>query len=256
MAYQQPGQAQYGMQPIQTQPGAGGVQWMSMPSGFAPPPNCPPALAYLSTVDSLVIKQQLEVLEMFSGFETNNKYKITNNMGQLVFFAKEDNDCCTRLMCGPLRPFQMKIFDNARNEVISLDRPLACTGCCCYSCSHQSLEVCCPPGNPIGTIEAEFSFMTPKFAIKDASGSTVLKIKGPTCTINMCGTIEFDVLTSDGQTPIGKITKEWAGFGKELFTDSDTFGVQFPMDLDAKVKATLLGAVFLIDFLYYEKSNN
>ena len=45
---------------------------------------------------------------------------------------------------------------------------------------------------------------------------------------------------------MGKISKEWSGWGKEIFTDGDNFGVSFPLDLDAKVKATLLGLVFLI----------
>jgi hypothetical protein len=45
---------------------------------------------------------------------------------------------------------------------------------------------------------------------------------------------------------------------KEAFTDADNFGVgvSFPLDLDVKVKATLLGAVFLIDFMFFEKSQN
>lgn len=30
----------------------------------------------------------------------------------------------------------------------------------------------------------------------------------------------------------------------------------FPMDLDVRCKATLLGAVFLIDYMFYEKAMN
>ena len=57
---------------------------------------------------------------------------------------------------------------------------------------------------------------------------------------------------------------------KEAFTDADNFGVNFPVDLDVKVKskqltggitctfqikATLMAAVFLIDFMYFEKDD-
>ena len=40
-----------------------------------------------------------------------------------------------------------------------------------------------------------------------------------------------------------------------MFTDAQNFGVTFPIDLDVKVKATLLGATFLIDFMYFEKQS-
>jgi len=68
------------------------------------------------------------------GFETNNKFTIKNSAGQKVFYAVEDTDCCTRNCCGPSRPFEMKILDNYRNEVIHLSRPLACQSCCFPCC--------------------------------------------------------------------------------------------------------------------------
>jgi len=33
---------------------------------------------------------------------------------------------------------------------------------------------------------------------------------------------------------------------REMFTDADFFGVTFPMDLDVRMKAVMLGACFLI----------
>lgn len=261
--YGQPqyGQPQYGQQPVAMaapvqygqQPGAPppGGEWMAMP--MMQVPNCPPALAYLSTLDQLIVKQQMEMLEMFIDFETSNKYKIKNIHGQTIFLAAEDTDCCSRNCFGSLRPFDMKIMDNAKNEMIHLYRPLACDGCC-FPCSRQSMEVSCPPGTVIGSLEKEWSILTPKFLVKDASGQTVLKIEGPLCTMAMCGTVEFEVLSADGSTQVGKISKNWSGIGREMFTDADTFGISFPMDLDVKIKAVLLGAVFLIDYLYFERS--
>lgn len=62
-------------------------------------------------------------------------------------------------------------------------------------------------------------------------------------------------MTKDG-SEVGKISKQWSGLVKEYFTDADNFGVQFPMDLDVKMKACLLGAVFLIDFMFFEETGN
>ena len=55
----------------------------------------------------------------------------------------------------------------------------------------------------------------------------------------------LQVFTKDG-TEVGKVTKQWTGFVQEHFTDADNFGINFPMDLDVRVKATMLGALFLI----------
>lgn len=58
--------------------------------------------------------------------------------------------------------------------------------------------------------------------------------------------LSFQIFANDGTTHVGQIRKQWSGIVKEMFTDADNFGVTFPLDLDVKVKATLLGAIFLI----------
>ncbi len=50
----------------------------------------------------------------------------------------------------------------------------------------------------------------------------------------------------DEVSKIGKISKQWTGLLREAFTDSDNFGIQFPMDLDVRMKAVMIGACFLI----------
>lgn len=54
---------------------------MNIPLGI---PNCPPGLEYLTTIDQLLVKQKVELLEAFTGFETNNKFSIKNSLGQKV----------------------------------------------------------------------------------------------------------------------------------------------------------------------------
>ena len=62
-------------------------------------------------IDQLIVKQKVEMLEAFTGFETKNKYTVKNSMGQDVYKAKEDTDCCTRNICGPQRPYcQVSIY--------------------------------------------------------------------------------------------------------------------------------------------------
>jgi hypothetical protein len=226
--------------------------WMNTPQA---PLNCPPGLEYLAQIDQLLVHQKIELLEVVTGFETNNQYNIKNSLGQQVYFAKEDTDCLTRNCCGPIRPFDMKIFDNFRNEVIHLYRPLACNNCC-FPCCLQSIEISAPPGNLIGVVQQEWSLCIPIFSVKNANYETVLRIEGPFCTISCCGDVDFEVTAIDGETQVGKITKQWSGLVREMFTDSDHFGVTFPIDLDVKMKAVLLGALFLIDMMFFEKTGN
>ena len=100
------------------------------------------------------------------------------------------------------------------------------------------------------------SILEPKYSVKDAEGNVALTIEGPICTFSICGSVEFKVLSPDGSNEVGKISKEWSGFLKETFTDADIFGINFPVDLDVRMKAVLLGACMLIDFNFFEKAKN
>ncbi|ETE59375.1 Phospholipid scramblase 3, partial [Ophiophagus hannah] len=161
----------------------------------------------------------------FIGFEGNNKYEVRNSLGQHIFHAEEQNDCCTRNCCGSLRRFSMRIDDPSGREVIRLVRPLKC------------MEVQSPPGATIGYVVQTWHPFMPRFSIQNVEKETVLRVK-----------------TRDESRGVGRISKQWSGLLKEVFTDTDNFGIQFPIDLDVKVKAILLGACFLIDFMFFEKT--
>ena len=100
----------------------------------------PRGLEYLAQLDQLLVKQKVEVLEVMTGFETANKYKVLNSLGQEIYKAKEQSNCCARNCCGASRSFGMELKDAMGNEVIHLERPLRCTSCLC-PCCLQILEV-------------------------------------------------------------------------------------------------------------------
>ncbi|XP_056602423.1 phospholipid scramblase 1 [Triplophysa dalaica] len=218
------------------------------------PGAVPPGLEYLTQIDQILVHQKIELLEAIIGFETNNQYEIKNSMGQQIYHAKELNDCCTRNFCGPLRNFELKITDNMDQEVIHLVRPFRCTSCCC-PCCLQEMEVQAPPGNTIGYISQDWHMFKPKFSIYDMSKIKVLSIEGPLCAISCCGDVDFEIHGKDGH-PLGRISKQWTGLIKEGLTDSDNFGINFPMDLDVRMKAVLMGACFLIDYMFFESTGD
>jgi len=234
----------------QQQPGA--EQWMPIPQGIQ---GCPPGLEYLTQIDQLLVKQKVEIFEVMTNIETANKYKIKNSMGQDVYKAKEKSNFCTRQCCGPIRCFQMEITDNTGREVLHLDRPLNCATCC-FPCCLQKLTVTSPiTGEVLGLIKQKWHPFLPVFEICDANENVVLKMEGPFCAVSCCGDVNFEIKTKNDES-VGKITKQWSGFAKEAFTDADNFGITFPLDLDVKVKAVLVGAVFLIDFMFFEQAQD
>lgn len=245
--YGQPPGQPYGQPPMGMQQGPP-IQWMALPPSI---PNCPPGLEYLTTLDQILVKQQLEIMEVLTGYETKNKYRIFNNMGQNVYFAVEDSETCARNCLGNLRLFDMKILDNLGNEVIHIYRPFRCNSCC-YPMCLQELEITAPVGEVVGYVTQLWSLDKQYFQIENSSREPIFKIVGPFCTFTCGGDVVFRVMSNDEQHEVGSIRKQWSGFVMEAYTDADNFGITFPKDLDVRMKAVMLGACFLIDFMFYE----
>ncbi|XP_072035490.1 phospholipid scramblase 2-like [Amphiura filiformis] len=237
-----------------------------MPKPESGVPGCPPGLEYLTQLDQLLIHQQLELLEVVTGFDFQNRYVIKNTMGQQVYFAMEQSSFCWRCACKSRRQFTMTITDNNGQEIVKMSRPFKCcsgmgqcwyAGCC--DCCSDEITVESPPGEVIGKIKHGGSKWYPHLEVTDAHDDLVFHIWGPCClcqTICCQADLDFKVYAKDGVTVVGNIAKQWAGAVKECFTKVSNFGVQFPMDLDVKMKAMLIGATMLIEYLYIEAQQN
>lgn len=246
--------------PIQNQPNQG-VEWMSAPQAVT---GAPPGLEYLGALDQIIVKQRVELLEMLSGYETQNKYDVKNSMGQQCFFAQEESDCCSRQICGPNRPYIIHITDNNGQEVMRVRHDfVCCTGCCwCATNSSCGYEVAieAPVGNIIGYAKQQTSFWKPHIRIFDANRQEMFILRGPCCwgcqNVYCTDDIDFSVTDLAEDKYLGRMYKRWSGCGREAFTDADTFGVTFPLDMPIPAKALLFGAVFLVDFMYFERAKH
>ncbi|KAM5307004.1 phospholipid scramblase 3 isoform 7-T7 [Glossophaga mutica] len=101
--------------------------------------------------------------------------------------------------------------------------------------SNCCARLCCGARRPL------------RVRLVDPGDREVLRLLRPLhcgCSCCPCGLQE--VKTLDESRSVGRISKQWGGLLQEALTDADDFGLQFPLDLDVKVKAVLLGATFLI----------
>ena len=112
-----------------------------------------------------------------------------------------------------------------------------------------------PAGMVLGYVVQNWSLCKCDLTIQNANGEKLLGILGPCCVCDCFCENNF-VVYDVNENPVGNIQKQFSGLIKEAFTDADNFGITFPMDLEVNSKALLLGTVFLVDFMYFEKSGN
>jgi len=234
-----------------------------MPPPSNVPMGCPPGLEYLTQVDQVLIKQVVELLEAFLGWETNNRYKVLNTLGQQIYFIQEETDCCERQMCGPARGFILHVTDNNNQEVMRIVRHFKCCAGCpwCASpgnCCSLELEVEAPVGQVVGYVKQECSSWKPRLGLYDTSDQMVGLLTGPCCVCNLpcCGDVDFPITDPSGEQEIGHCAKQWTGALTEYFTDADNFVVKFPLDMDVRMKALYIGAMMMVDFMFFEQKKN
>ena len=196
----------------------------------------------LSSISGLVVSQQKEWGEILTGFETKNRYAISDVSGSRLYLAAEEaGSTLLRLFLKALRPFTITVLTENGQVILRVIRP--------FRFYFHRADVVDSQGQTIGVIERRFSVLRRIYSVLDSSGEEVFRLFGP-----ILHPWTFQI-KNDG-IEYGKITKKWSGLLKEGFTDADNFGVMFPAEWDVKLKAVFLGAVFLIDFVHFENKGN
>ncbi|XP_056317389.1 phospholipid scramblase 2 isoform X3 [Danio aesculapii] len=220
------------------------------PAPAAPPViltyGIPPGLEYLTQVDQVLVRQKIQCIKILTCYQPSNHYEIKNSIGQDVYRVKEESDCFARSVLGPIHNFKLRIENSTGQEVIRMEKPM--------QCFLQEIAIQAPPGITIGYVKQEWSFLNPKFSVIGPNNEVQLAIHGPFLPFDCCSEVIFEVKSLlDGQT-IGRIIKEQSNFISTFFADDSNFRIEFPLDLDVKIKAVLLGACFLIDIIFYNKN--
>ncbi len=198
-------------------------------------------LPALQGLQKIFVKQTFELAELFS-FETRNKYRICNEAGIDIAFAAEQQkgmwNFLFRQFLGHWRTFEIHFFDPLRKEFMVAHHP--------FRWFFQCLELRETSGRSLGVIEKRFSLLSKQFEVRDGRGRVLLEVSSPIWRL-----WTFPFLRRGRE--FARISKKWTGLGYELFTDKDTFLVEYlEPSLSTDERALVLAAALYVDLLFFE----
>ncbi|XP_053574317.1 phospholipid scramblase 1 [Bombina bombina] len=141
--------------------------------------------------------------------------------GQQLFFVSQVSECCGPSLNLYLRNFQ-------KRNVIKIH--LTSSGNCCGGYSHVQVDA--PQGHPIGFVKSCYSTGIPKFSIHNENNQ-------PIFTVVCEDPIEVISVTEGVRV---------AWIKKEKSFSSTKVIFHFPMDMEAQMKAVILGAFLYLNF--------
>lgn len=224
-------------------------------------PHHPVATTILNE-PTIVIERQLEMMNIFLGFEQANKYAIMDVMGNRIGYMQERDFSIGKAILRQIyklhRPFTVDVFDNWGNVILTIRRP--------FSWINSHIKAFLPP---LTTVEQDYVRNSPGFVgdvhsatpfgnvpqpqyVDDSQGEGILvgesiqnwhlwrrryelfqRDYGQGGSFSEFGQIdapflsfEFPVMDATGKIVAG-VDRNWVGLGREFFTDTGVYIVRF-----------------------------
>ncbi len=204
------------------------------------PPPRPDGGDPLMAVEALKVRQVREWVEVLAGWETQNRYEVSDPEGRPLFFVGEMG---STFWDAVLRNFWA--FRTVHLEFRALDATVALVVRKPWTFFFARAEVTDGHGRPLGVVRQRFKLFGRRLEILSPSGGVLAEIDGP-----LLHPWTFHVRRRE--TEIATISKRWGGVLRELFTDADSFGVHFLKVDDPTLRRLVLAATMLIDLAYFE----
>lgn len=163
---------------------------------------------------------------------------------QAIGIAKEEPPAWAKwlrlLVNKRLMPTTINVYEaEGRAPALSIQRS--------FTFLRAKIEVRESGGKPMGYLKSKLFSLGGGFRIYDLQDQEVAELKG-----DWKGW-DFKFLGKDG-TQLGRVTKKWAGIGKELFTSADTYVISLEGPAKNRAAATLLLAAGLaVDIVLKER---
>src|SRR5262245_26376669 len=204
-------------------------------------PSDSTALALLPHHNTLSVRPTKEWGGILTGFEGRNRYQVLGDDGQTVFVAGEVGSglglFLLRSFLKASRPFTMELKTPGGQTALRLRRAWR------FWLSHMDVED--GEGRLLGSVQQRFTFFARLYEVLGPSGEVLATLRGPFFK-------PWTFHIEQNGREVGLIQKRWSGFGKEMFTDADNFGVTFTGEVAARLRPLIVASTFLLDFVHFE----
>ncbi|OWF52069.1 phospholipid scramblase 1-like isoform X2 [Mizuhopecten yessoensis] len=222
------------------------------------------ALDYLANLDFVKIRQKVDIAELITPWEVQNRYEVCDANDRVFITVTEESATCQRVFCtASQRSLVLHIQDISGQELAQIKKDFKCCAggsvCAKADCCAMEMFVERPVGQPIAHVRQMFYCCFPKFHVFDGYGKQVFEMTGPCCPCQGPGCyddLEYPLSNSGGSDSGAKVTKIWDGAGRACCTNANTFGIHFPANMDVQKKLSLFGAVFVLDYFMFESNDN
>ena len=221
-----------------------------------------------------MIHQQVNFKEINSGLKQPNIYHV---------FVRDSNEHINYLFKGSEKAgftqdyqcfccFFFKIFIqhiknqemlnqnfDFKNYFATIEKPYACTCCCC---GRPYMECNFSDGTKIGKVIEAYTCCDPLFHIYDENGKIKYSITCDCCQGSICCCCRhsnqeeryseclFEICEENGNV-VGHMKKH-PSYGMQMYSNSDTYSIEFPKNASPLDKLLFIFSTILIDYQYFE----
>ncbi len=188
--------------------------------------------------DLFLIKEHVGVFKAANNFDI-----IDPETGQPVLYCREPNlGIFTKLLrftdYKRYTPFEIQIQDLSGRPIVTVKRGI--------SMFLSNVEVFDQTNTKIGAFKQKLFSFGGAFSVLSPTDEPLCQLKGKWTSW------EFSFLA--GENELAKVSKKWAGLGKELFTSADNYVLQISQEVphDQPVRQLIIAAVLCIDMVLKE----
>ncbi|CCH42090.1 Phospholipid scramblase 2 [Wickerhamomyces ciferrii] len=221
---------------------------------------------------TIVIERQIEMMNVFLGFEQANQYTIMDALGNKIGYMAERDLGFTKAIMRQIyrlhRPFHVDVFDIYGNQVLTIKRP--------FSFINSHIKAILPgfedsqnlDAGIIGESVQSWHLWRRRYNLFKAESTNEFEQFGEIDSGFLA--FDFPVRDSEGRV-IGAVDRNWVGIGREMFTDTGVYIIRMdpqsfagmgelypevagPLTLDQR--AVLLGNAISVDFDYFSRHSN